>query len=167
VKILIICFILFISLPGFAWLHVEPYIGYNRGQVQATRTQGIGFGARLGLEFKSIFVAADVAMHDVQQGSLATVKHTDTGVTVGGLIKNYRIWYGLLSPSSYTYKSGTNDVKYKGAGSKFGLGVELSSNFFMNMEFRIIDYSETETAGTVTPISEIGSIGYLSLSWVL
>lgn len=149
-----------------AWLYFEPYIGYNRGQNQATRIQGLGFGTRLGFEFSNLFVVGDVGYHDLQQSTISSAKYTHIGATLGGKVHNFRIWYGMISSSSYTYKSGATDIKYKGSGSKIGLGTELGNKTYLNMELYSIDYTENENNGTVTPISEIATIGLFGLGWV-
>lgn len=152
---------------SYAGVLFEPLIGYNKGQYQTSRLQGVGFGGRLGFGVANFFVAGDAGYHDVQQASFSSVKYTDTGVTFGGDIRPFRIWYGVIASSICTYKSGGSDIKVVGTGSKFGLGTNISSKTNLNIEFRNVDYTESTTAGTATVISEISSVGFLSLSWIL
>jgi len=146
-----------------AWLHLEPIVGYNRGQEQGSQLQGIGFGARIGIDFNSIFIVADAGYHTVQQGSINQATYNDTGLTVGGKIRNYRIWYGLISSASYSYSSGGSTTNITGTGSKVGLSTDLSDKMSLNLETRF--YNFTQSNGAV--ISEIGTVGFLSLSWNL
>jgi hypothetical protein len=159
---------LFICSPAMAWLMFEPFIGYNKGQEQGTLIQGIGLGARLGLDFKSVFMAVDFDYNDVQQGALTSVKYTNTGLTIGGANQRLRVWYGVISSSQFSYPSGTNTVTTKGSGSKIGLGTEIGNKLNLNLELRSINYTTNDPGtGVTTPITEVGTVGFMSLSWLL
>lgn len=150
-----------------AFFMFEPFVGYNRGQEQASRTQGIGLGARLGVDIKDIFIAADIGYHDTQQGSLPSVKYNDTGVTIGGQLQKIRLWYGLISSSQFQYNSSGTMITYKGSGTKYGLGTELSGKLQLNLELKTLDFTTSENAGTISQIAEIATIGFISFSWLL
>jgi hypothetical protein len=155
------------ALPAQAWLHLEPLIGYNKGQFNSSQLQGIGLGLRLGVDIKSIFIAADVEQHTLQQGSINSATYTDQGVTLGLDIKDYRIWYGLITTGSFSYTSGTNNVSESGTGSKFGVSAAISTNTYLNLETRYSTYSTSTTNGISTNVSDLGTVGFLSISYVL
>lgn len=150
-----------------AWLLFEPIIGYNKGQEQGSQVQGIGLGARLGIEYRNFFIAADIGNHDVQQSSLNSVTYSDSGVSLGGRINAFRFWYGLISSSSFTFTSGATTTTVSGSGTKFGIGGAIGNNLFLNLESRTCNYTQNSTAGVSTVISELGTLGFLSISWVL
>jgi hypothetical protein len=151
-----------------AWLLVEPFIGYNKGQEQGVALQGIGLGGRLGFDFRNFFIAGDMDYDDVQQGTLTSVKYTNTGVTFGGSLQHLRIWYGVISSSQFTYPSGTTKVTVKGSGTKIGLGTELGSKLNLNLELRSVNYTTSDPGtGVTAAIAELGTVGFMSLSWLL
>lgn len=152
---------------GHAFFMFEPILGYNRGQEQTSRTQGIGLGARLGVDLRDFFVAADIGYSDTQQGALPSVKYTDTGITLGGHLQKVRLWYGLISSSQFQYNSSGTMVTYKGSGSKYGVGTELSGRLQLNLELKTLDFTTSENAGTVSQIAEIATIGFISFSWLM
>lgn len=157
-----------LGLQAHAWLLFEPFIGYNKGQEQGSTMQGIGIGARLGLDFKDLFVAADVDSLDLQQGAIASVKYTDTGITIGGQFQRLRLWYGIITGSQFSYPSGTVTVTNKGAGTKIGIGADLSGKLNLNLELRSLNYTTNDPGtGVTTPIAEVATVGFLSLSWIL
>lgn len=145
---------------------IEPIIGYNKGQQQASALQGIGLGLRLGWD-GSFLLALDAEYADVQQATLNSVKYTNTGVVIGGTIDKIRLWYGHIASSSFSYPSGTSTNTYQGSGSKIGLSAAVSGSMHVNLEFKSLNFSTASIAGTETPISELGTVGTVSLSWVL
>lgn len=166
-KVLVLFFILnLLGGTASAFFLFEPYIGYNRGQHQASRTQGLGYGARIGVEMGALFIAGDITMSELQQAALAT-KYSDTALVFGGeLGGGFRVWYGQIVSTQFTYKSGVNDVAYKGSGMKIGAGSRLGSKTNLNLEIKTYDYTESSTAGVSTPVAEVGTLGFLSFSWV-
>lgn len=167
-RLLIASTVILAGSQASAWLMFEPFIGYNKGQEQGTTLQGIGLGARVGLDFKDLFIAFDTDYNDLQQGSTASSKYTDTGVTVGGSIQHTRLWYGIISSSQFSYPSGTSTVTTKGTGSKIGLSSSLGSKLNVNLELRSINYTTSDPGtGVSAAVTEVSTIGFLSLSWLL
>lgn len=159
--------LIFAQTAQASWFVFEPIIGYNRGQNQVSRVQGIGLGIRTGVEYKDFFVVADIGYHDLQQGAISSVKYTDTGVTFGVSIRTFRVWYGMVSSAKYAYKSGVTDISYSGTGSKLGVGTEISGKMQLNLELRYLDYNSMDAGAGAAAVSEIATIGFLSLSWLL
>ena len=155
------------SLPAKAWFHFEPLIGYNKGQFNSNQLQGIGLGLRVGVELKSIFIAADIEQHNLQQGSINNATYSDQGVTVGLDVRDYRFWYGLISTGSFSYTSGNNNVSETGTGTKFGASAAISPNTYINLETRFYTYSSSTTNSVTTNVSDLGTVGFLSVSYVL
>lgn len=165
-KILIATLGLLVSTQAKAWLLFEPFIGYNKGQEQGTTVQGIGLGTRLGFDLKDVFIAADIDYNDLQMGTLSSVKYTHTGVTLGGVLQTFRIWYGVITAAQLSYPSGTLTVTSKGSGTKIGLSAKASGKMNINLELRSINYTTNDPGtGVTTAISEVGTIGFLSFSW--
>lgn len=161
-------FLVLLSGPTYAWLHLEPLIGYNKGQEQSTTSQGIGFGAKIGLDFHNFFIVEDIDYSDLQQGSQSSVKYTNSAITFGGDFQRVRIWYGIITSAQFTYPSGTATATTKGTGTKFGIGTELGSKVNLNLELRSINYTTNDPGtGVVAAITEVGTFGFLSLSWIL
>lgn len=159
-------FVLFFGLNASAGGFLfEPIIGYNKGQNQSTSVQGLGFGLRAGWSGSSYFFAADVDYSDLQQGTIPSAKYMNTGVTFGGNAQRFRFWYGMIMTASYSYPSGANQASYSGSGWKLGVGAPLSGSLNLNLELRTLNFTTATTGGTATPINEIGTIGFLSLSW--
>jgi hypothetical protein len=155
----------FVLHQAHAWLFFDPYIGYNKGQHQSTRTQGIGYGARLGVQMGSLYIAGDYSMSDMQQGTLSSVKYNDLAAVIGGDFRNFRVWYGQILSTNFSYSSAGSTIAYKGTGSKFGVGALVSPKAFLNLEMKTYDYTESSNAGVTTPIAEIGTMGFLSISY--
>jgi hypothetical protein len=165
-KTLLFFVLAFSSSVSQAWFLFEPYIGYNRGQHQASRTQGLGYGARVGFDSSSLFLAADLTMADLQQSAISSVKYSDTAIVLGGVIKQWRLYYGMISSASFSYPSGTNTVAYKGTGTKVGLGAPIASKTYLNLELKTYDYTSVDNAGTTSAIAEVATLGFFSFSWV-
>jgi hypothetical protein len=164
--LIIVPLFLMFSGSAHAWLLFEPYIGYHRGQHQGSRLQGIGLGARVGADLGSVFIAGDIVQADLQQGSFSSVKYTDTAVVLGAEVQSYRIWYGMIVSTQFSYTSGGSTTVYKGAGTKIGLGAKVGNKTFLNIEMKTYDYTENSVAGVTSAISEIATLGLLALSWV-
>ncbi|MFZ3229518.1 MAG: hypothetical protein WA160_04885 [Pseudobdellovibrio sp.] len=164
----IIVAISFTALQSQAWFLFEPFIGYNKGQEQASTLQGIGIGARTGIEFKDLFIVVDFDYNDLQQGAISSAKYTDTGLTFGGTFQHTRFWYGMITSAQLSYPSGASTVTSKGSGSKFGIGTEINNKLNINFELRSINFTTTDPGtGASTPIAEIATIGFLTFSWLL
>ncbi len=142
---------------------METGIGYNRGHFGSSKLQGIGLTAKLGIEGSKFFVAADVGYHDLQLGNTPTSTQTNMGVAIGGIINKWRIWYTHLLSSSLVIESGGNETEYTGKGMKLGLGGEIASDIFLNLEVRFIDITEANGEPTTNFIDA----GLLSVSWKL
>jgi hypothetical protein len=163
-KYLFVILMMSLANQAQAWFHFEPYIGYNRGQEQALQTQGLGFGARVGFDLNSLFLVADADYNTVQQGTINQVVYNDTSVVIGGKIRSYRVWYGMLVSASYSYDNSGTTTTTTGNGSKIGLSADVSDKMCINLETRFYNFTKTND----TPITpEIGTVGFISLSWVL
>ena len=94
------------SLQAHSFFHFEPGIGYNRGHRQAQKAQGIGLTTKLGVEFDSFFILADVGYHDLQIASIPTSTATDAGLCLGGDFKSWRFWFTYIASASLKTESG-------------------------------------------------------------
>lgn len=145
----------------------EPGIGYNKGQEQASSVQGTGLLLRLGWEFSSFFIAADADYSDLQQGAINSVKYTNTGLSIGGKIDKFRIWYGVISSATYAYPSGVATVTTTGSGSKIGVGAQVGGKLHLNLELKSLNFTSTNNGTTTSAVTELGTLGFLSFSWTL
>ncbi len=156
------------SVPSYAWLHLEPLIGYNKGQEQSTTAQGIGLGVKVGIDYHNFFIVEDIDYSDLQQGTQSSVKYTNTGLSFGGDFQRVRVWYGMIMSAQQSYPSGTATSTSKGTGTKFGIGTDLGSKLNLNLELRSINYTSNDPGtGVSAAITEVGTFGFLSLSWIL
>jgi hypothetical protein len=158
---------LLFSLPAQAWFHFEPGIGYNKGQLNASAVQGIGLDLKLGFDIKSFFIVADEGYHNLQQSSVNSVTYTDTSIVFGGTMHGYRMWYGIMSSCGYSYTSGATSASETGNGTKLGLSGEINNSLFLNLEARFYNLTSSTTNSVTTAVSDLATIGYLSLSYVL
>lgn len=166
-KIIVACVFTF-SVPCFAWFHLEPAIGYNKGQEQSSSAQGIGLQLRIGLDYQNFFFTQDMDYNDLQQGAQSSVKYTNTGFTIGGDFQRLRMWYGIITSAQLSYASNSTTVSSRGSGTKFGIGTALGTNLHLNLELKSLNYTSNDPGtGVTASINEIGTFGFLNLSWVL
>ena len=161
-KLLIFATFFLLSQQAYCFLHFEPGIGYNRGHRQAAKTQGIGLTTKLGVEFTSFFIVADVGYHNLQISSTPSSTATDMGLCFGGDFKTWRFWFTYLVAADVKTE-GTTTTEYKGDGLKLGMSGRLSNKAYMNLEVRFIDFSELNGA----PTTHIMDVALLSVSWKL
>ncbi len=156
---------LFLVFPitSQALFHFEPGIGYNRGHRQAQRAQGIGLTTKLGLEFTSFFVLADLGYHNLQIASTPTSTATDMGLCLGGDFKTWRFWFTYLASANLKTEAAGVTSEYDGDGFKLGLSGRLSNKAYMNLEIRFIDIKELDG----TPVTQLMDVALLSVSWKL
>ncbi len=162
-KLILSTVLIFLSNPASAFFMFEPGIGYNRGHYQTSKLQGIGLTTKLGGEFDSFFLAADVAYHDLQLGGTPTSTETDLGLAIGGDFKSWRFWFTYLASSTLKIESGGTTTELTGDGIKLGISGRLSNKAYLNMEVRFIDITESNGAAT----SQFIDATLLSVSWRL
>ena len=160
---------LLIAYPCFshAWFHLEPAIGYNKGQFDSNALSGIGLDLRVGFDIKEIFIVGDIGYHNVQQGSISSVTYTDQGATIGINLQKYRMWYGLITSSSFTYTNSGTTTTETGTGSKLGVSAEIGNSVYINLETRFVNYTNLTVGSTASTPTDLGTVGYLSISYVL
>ena len=166
-KLFIIAFFSIIPSLSYAWFHFEPAIGYNKGQFDSSSMSGLGLNLKLGFDIKEIFIVADADYHNVQQGSLSSVTYNDQGVTLGLNLQRYRLWYGLITSSTLSYSSGSVSSTETGTGTKLGVSSLIGTELWVNLEARFINYTNLTTGGVSSTPSDLGTVGYISLSYTL
>ena len=163
-----------IALPAKAGLLLEPYLGYEVGQAEATYGTAAGafaggstkwnyagpiLGARIGYTAPAVFfIAADYNM-----GSSLTFKvDTDaSGIQSGGdgsrsalflvagakiLVLRGYIGYGFLN--DWTIKDGTDENKVKGTALKLGASFTGIPIFAINFEMMNSTFTKISSGGT-------------------
>ncbi len=160
---LLFSFMIMCSTQAHSFFHFEPGIGYNRGHRQAQRSQGIGLTTKLGVEFDSFFLLADVGYHDLQISSIPTSTATDAGLCLGGDFKSWRFWFTYIASASLKTESGGTTTNYSGGGIKLGLSGKISNNAYMNLEYRSIDINDQDGS----PVTQLMDVALLSISWKL
>jgi|GEM_PF-5880114 len=162
-KLSLLIALFFSSSPAWSFVHFEPGIGYNRGAQNASKVQGIGLATKLGAEFSSFFVVADVGYHDIQVGGTSSATSTDLGLCIGGDFKTWRFWFTYVAAATLDIPSGANTNAYSGDGMKLGMSGRLSKKAYMNLEFRFIDINDLNN----NPVAQLMNVAFLSVSWKL
>ncbi len=183
-KLLPFCTLIFVSVPAFAGMHLEPYVGY--GLMGATGTQAqisaktnnnyttLAGGARLLLDLGNVlFLGPDATYHQGMSatsllGAVSNGGAMQVGVVAGLNLLFLRVWagYNFLDQNTSTVNTtvpllGQVDVKnaYSGTSMKVGAGIKLLPMLRLNAEYLVQTYnSQTATVlGQATTTSLTGS----------
>ena len=150
-----------------AGILLEPGIGYNLGQQDLQKTQGLGLAAKAGFSFGSVLLGVDIGYNDLQVGATSSVKENTTGIMLGADFKDWRVWYELISASTLAFSSAGVTTTLSGTGSKIGLTQKITNKVNLNLEFRAINFTTSSTAGVSSPSTSFFDAGCLSVSFPL
>ncbi len=138
------------SAPAHAGWLIEPYVGYNIGNLteddgaDSFSMSGVGFGARAGMTFTALFVAADFQLAPITadiEGTDVDFQRTTLGITAGASLSSFRLWGGLNFINNLVRDE--NEDTFKGLGFKFGGGYEIVPMVLsLNLEYFISPISE-------------------------
>lgn len=157
-------FIMGISLTANAGILIEPYIGYEMGDVQydlvgptneiTEKGTGTGYGLRLGYKILAPWVALD---YTGSSGTLKPDSGTDHDYTTTGLaavvgvdLPLIRAWagYGFSNEATRIGTNGEADWKFKGTYTKVGVGFGFIPFVSVNAEYKMNSYSKVDIDGT-------------------
>jgi opacity protein-like surface antigen len=152
------------SSAAHAGILVEPYLGYEMGDLKykfaagnsdqadhTDSTSGMAYGLRVGYKFLIPWVALDYT------GGTATVKPDPTGsdydltksslgAVVGVSLPLIRAWAGYGFSNEITKKgtAGNPDAKFKGNYLKAGVGLGILPLVDINLEYKINDLKKVD-----------------------
>ena len=146
-----------------AGMLIEPYLGYEMGDLKrqekteaefTDKSSGTSFGLRLGYKFLLPWVALD---YTSGSGKLKTddpgkvdsdYKKYSLGGTVGVDLPLIRGWVGYGFQNDLQIDDPTNDVKFKGTYTKFGVGLGFIPFVSLNVEYKINNFDKLDYNGT-------------------
>lgn len=146
-----------ISSAAQAGLMIEPYIGYEMGDItldpvsgseSTFSNSGVGYGLRLGYQMLVPFLALD---YRVSSGTSKPNVGTDQdytssslGAVVGVDLPLIRAWagYGFSNEATLKGLGGDADTKYKGTYTKAGIGLGFLPIVSINAEYIMNNFSK-------------------------
>lgn len=158
------------SLSAQAGIMIEPYLGYETGDVKTklktgdTReytdtTAGSALGLRLGYKFLLPWAALDYTMgtgtyKDESSNVSPDYSKTSMGAVVGVDLPIIRAWAGYGFSNEATIKYTGGDVKLKGTYTKVGVGFTPLPLASLNVEYKINTYTKWETGGASFTVND-------------
>lgn len=154
-----LAFVFGISSAAQAGILIEPYLGYEMGNVKSTSAtpgsaeetdtaNGVGYGLRLGYKFLIPWVALDYTAGSGKTKDDAGVESDATksalGAVVGANLPLVRFWAGYGFSNTLTFKETAGDTKFKGTYTKVGLGFGFIPFVSLNAEYIINNYNKIE-----------------------
>lgn len=159
---LILATLLLFSAKSYAGIYFEPYVGYETGTLEGTANivgfgvntfdeelTGIGFGAKLGYEMGALGFGVDY-MSGKLDGDDQTSSNSDSewDTTDLGVFFQYRFPKYVKFTATYFLTSDIEeDNTGSGSGFKVGLGFNVISNVYLNVEMIAVNYDEFESPG--------------------
>lgn len=163
-----IVFLLMIQMTAKAGLMLEPYLGYDFGQMDyqfksgtrqlTDKTTNTALGARLGYKFLIPWIAVDFNLGsgkntaDSNSGQQdQDFSKTSLGVVVGAdLIMGLRIFggYGFTNEMKLKGVNNAADEKYTGSYTKGGLGYKIIPMLAVNAEYIMHKFAKYDNGTT-------------------
>jgi len=150
------------SSTAHAGILIEPYLGYEMGDLKykyvpaiggpefTDKASGVSYGMRLGYKFLLPWIALDYS------GGTATVKpdtgtdydltKSSLGAVVGVNLPLIRAWagYGFTNEMTIKGTGGSNDTKLKGNYLKAGVGLGFIPFVSVNLEYKINELKKVD-----------------------
>jgi hypothetical protein len=135
-----------LSSPAFAGIHLEPYLGYVKGDITDSSgdkvdTTGMLYGARLGYSVSMLAVGAEY-----QAGSMSTdttpegtAKPSDLGIFVA---LDAPVLVRVFATYFVQAKTKTGDTTLEGTGMKVGVGFTPIPLLSINLEYMTSEWDE-------------------------
>lgn len=169
-------FVTFMAQPARAGLLLEPYVGYQIGTFKVQSTPNVNFdlstaaiGARLGLTFPLVFIAADYSTlvggtlkQDDAAGSKWDASGSQLFAVVGANLPLIRPFIGYGLSNTLEGKLNGNSVKSEGGTTiKAGLGASIIPMVSINLEYI---YESWDKYNNNSSISSSANVFMLDLS---
>lgn len=149
-KILAIVATLLLSAPAFADLYLEPYLGYETGEMGSPGVdlKGSVLGAKLGYSSMGFAIGADYMMGSLE---LDTTPTTDVDTKDLGIFAQFT--FPILIKVGVTYfmdsKADTGGaVDLEGSGTKIGVGFTGLPFVAINLDMININYDKPAPVDT-------------------
>jgi hypothetical protein len=137
-----------LSSPAFAGIHLEPYLGYAKGDITDSagdefNTTGMLYGARLGYSVSMLAFGAEY-----QAGSMTAETNPDEDAKPSDL----GVFVAFDAPvlvrvfATYFFQASTKvgDTKLEGTGMKVGLGFTPIPLLSINLEYMTSEWDEAD-----------------------
>lgn len=149
-KFIAIIATLLLSIPSFADLYLEPYLGYETGDYKSAAAtyemKGTDLGLKLGYSTLGLALGVDYMMGDLTVDSNPSV---DVDAKDLGVFAQYTLPILLKVSGTYFFKSEgkTSASKMTGKGTKIGVGFTGLPFIAINLDMIRINYDEVEAGG--------------------
>lgn len=159
-----------ISSFAHAGILIEPYLGYEMGDLKRAqplsseftdKLSANGMGMRLGYKFLLPWVALDYTTFSgkAKNGDPALTDYDYTksqlGAVAGVDLPLIRGWVGHGFSNNFTQKDAGGDVKYTGTYTKVGVGFGFIPFVSLNAEYIINTYEKIDIGGTELQVKNI------------
>jgi hypothetical protein len=160
-----------VALPAQAGLLIEPYLGYQFGNLKTTdgamgaspntghsdSTSGLTLGGRLGLTLPLVFIAADYSTTNGKSGSDNAILN-QLGATAGLSLPFFRAYLGYSFMNDLKVQPSTGEVTLSGSALKAGVGFTGLPFLALNLEYIMNTFNKYKGPGVD---QSIDSAGYL------
>lgn len=151
-NLIMICALVLGSQVAKAGLLLEPYAGYQFGEIEVSvpgasvtnKDKGLAIGGRIGYEFMLPWVALDVKYYTGKNDATpeAKIKATDIGVTGGVSLPVVRPYAGYILKAEAKADDGSGEDKLEGNGYKLGLGLTPLPFIDFNIEYSVFEFKK-------------------------
>lgn len=163
------------SAPAYALIHVEPFVGYAKGEEDSNATNpddysGLGYGARVGMDITGFIFGATYEAIGITAEQSGGSEFDFDMTHIGGFLGyefplGLRVFgtYYVSAAAEYGGLSGAagtllNGAKVKGSGVALGVGFKIIPMVAFNLEYKSLSYDELEAPnGNTTNLSDAGT----------